>query len=118
MSAYNMSRTKYIKENSYYEDSAFAFAPSFVTDFTQDFRNKEREEEKIVSQNSNCLKSKPAFLLAKEAQEKSLAKEKRRGKVSRSAESDKGSAPLTAPPFEKGGRKLFRRFKSGDFLWK
>ena len=26
--------------------------------------------------------------------------------ISPSAEGDKGSAPLTAPPFEKGGRKL------------
>jgi len=28
--------------------------------------------------------------------------------ISLSAESDKGYAPLTAPPFEKGGRKLSR----------
>jgi hypothetical protein len=31
----------------------------------------------------------------------------KQGEVSPSADGDKGYAPLTAPPFEKGGRKLF-----------
>ena len=46
------------------------------------------------------------FLLHIQAQKKKLSKRKRRKKISRSAERDKGSAPLNAPPFEKGGRKL------------
>ena len=37
---------------------------------------------------------------------KSFAKKKRRKELSLTAVSDEGSAPSTAPPFEKGGRKL------------
>ena len=48
----------------------------------------------------------PLFLLHMRAQKKKLSKRKRRKKISRSAECDKGSSPLTQPPFEKGGRKL------------
>ena len=36
--------------------------------------------------------------------------------VPSSAEDGKGYAPLTAPPFEKGGRKLFRCFYLEFFL--
>ena len=46
------------------------------------------------------------FLLHMQAQKKKLSKRKRRNGISHSAECDKGSAPLMAPPFEKGGRKL------------
>ena len=38
---------------------------------------------------------------------KSYEKENAEIEISRSAEHDKGSAPLNAPPFEKGGRKLY-----------
>ena len=48
----------------------------------------------------------PLFLLHIQAQKKKLSKRKRRKKISRSAERDKSSALLIAPPFEKGGRKL------------
>ena len=48
----------------------------------------------------------PLFLLHMQAQKKKLSKRKRRYEISRSAERDKGYAPLMAPPFEKGGRKL------------
>ena len=48
----------------------------------------------------------PLFLLHIQAQKKKLLKRKRRAEISRSAERDKGSSPLTQPPFEKGGRKL------------
>ena len=46
------------------------------------------------------------FLLHIQAQKKKLSKRKRRKKISRSAERDKGDLPLTQPPFSKGGRKL------------
>ena len=49
----------------------------------------------------------PLFLLTKQAQKKKLLKRKRRAEILRSAERDKGSSPLTQPPFEKGGRKLY-----------
>ncbi|MGM9648319.1 MAG: hypothetical protein ACI3YH_09330 [Eubacteriales bacterium] len=49
----------------------------------------------------------PAFSLAGEGAKKKLGKKKRHGRVSRSAESEQGSAPWMATPFEKGGRKLF-----------
>ncbi len=55
MSAYNMSRTKYIKESSYYENSAFAFASGPVTDLAKDIRNKEREEKKIMKKRADDL---------------------------------------------------------------
>jgi hypothetical protein len=40
--------------------------------------------------------------------------------ISRSAERDKGSAPLTAPPFEKGGRKLSTSYSGNvvESCWK
>ncbi len=41
------------------------------------------------------------------AKEKAIKKEKRRKNISRSAERDKNSAFLTAPPSPKGGRKLY-----------
>ncbi|MBQ8382956.1 MAG: hypothetical protein IJX47_07125 [Clostridia bacterium] len=44
--------------------------------------------------------------MVEEGAKKKLSKKKRRKSISRSAERDKGYAPLTAPPFEKGGRKL------------
>ena len=58
--------------------------------------------------NSQKKKSKlhTLFLLHIQAQKKKLLKRKRRAEISRSAERDKGSSPLTQPPFEKGGRKL------------
>ena len=46
------------------------------------------------------------FFCHRRRKRKSYQKEKRREEISRSAERDKGSAPLNAPPFEKGGRKL------------
>ena len=49
----------------------------------------------------------PLFLLQNQAQKKKLSKRKRQKKLSRSAERDKGDLPLTQPPFEKGGRKLY-----------
>ena len=49
----------------------------------------------------------PLFLLHMQAQKKKLQKRKRRKEISRSAEHDKGDLPLTQPPFEKGGRKLY-----------
>jgi len=47
-----------------------------------------------------------AFSLRQKAKEKALQKERPQGAFRSYAESDKGYAPLTAPPFEKGGRKL------------
>ena len=47
-----------------------------------------------------------AFSLKQKAKEKALQKERPQGVFRSYAESDKGYAPLTAPPFEKGGRKL------------
>ena len=49
----------------------------------------------------------PLFLLHMQAQKKKLSKRKRRVEISRSAERDKSYALLMAPPFEKGGRKLY-----------
>ena len=49
----------------------------------------------------------PLFLLTKKAQKKKLQKRKRRNEISCSVEHDKGDLPLTQPPFEKGGRKLY-----------
>ncbi len=48
------------------------------------------------------------FLLTKKAQKKKLSKKKSAEKqgFSPSAEGEEGYAPSTAPPFEKGGRKL------------
>jgi hypothetical protein len=47
-----------------------------------------------------------AFFLTQEAQRKKLIKKKRRENVSRAAEREEGSAPSTAPLFEKSGQKL------------
>lgn len=38
--------------------------------------------------------------------------------ISRSADRDKGCAPLTAPPFEKGGRKLLAYLRQTDMMVK
>ena len=57
----------------------------------------------------------PLFLLHIQAQKKKLQKRKRRKKISRSAERDKGDLPLTQPPFEKGGQKLYSAGES--FNW-
>jgi len=46
------------------------------------------------------------FLWDRWRKEKALQKETPFEGISPSAEGDKGCAPLTAPPFEKGGRKL------------
>jgi hypothetical protein len=48
----------------------------------------------------------PLFLLHIQAQKKKLSKRKRQNEISRSAERDKSYALLTAPPSQKGGRKL------------
>jgi hypothetical protein len=47
-----------------------------------------------------------AFSLEPEAQRKSFQKKRQRG-ISPSAEGDRGSAPRTAPPFEKRRAKTF-----------
>jgi len=47
------------------------------------------------------------FSLQKEAQRKSYQKETPIRGISPVATGEEGSAPSTAPPFEKGGRKLF-----------
>ena len=49
----------------------------------------------------------PLFLLHMQAQKKKLSKRKRRNEISRSAEHDH-RCRWTPPPFEKGGRKLYR----------
>ena len=51
-----------------------------------------------------------AFSLATQAQRKSSQKETPQ-EISPSADGDEGSAPSTAPPFEKGGRKLFNHLQ-------
>jgi hypothetical protein len=48
----------------------------------------------------------PLFSLTQEAQRKKLIKKKHRENVSRSVEREEGSAPSTAPLFEKSGQKL------------
>ena len=48
----------------------------------------------------------PLFLLQKRAQKKKLSKRKRRNKISRSAERDKGDLPLTQPPPQKAGENF------------
>ena len=67
----------------------------------------------------------PLFLLRLILQKKKLSKRKRRKKISRSAERDKGSAPLMAPPFKKkagenfdGGEIQFGKNKSVAFAKK
>ena len=67
----------------------------------------------------------PLFLLQNQAQKKKISKRKRRKKISRSAERDKGSAPLMAPPFKKkagenfdGGEIQFGKNKSVAFAKK
>ena len=56
-----------------------------------------------LARNSSTL-----FSLALKAQRKKLCKKETPGEgVSPTAVGDKGRGPLTAPPFEKGGRKLF-----------
>ena len=44
------------------------------------------------------------------------SKNKHIKKVLRYAGGDKGYAPSTAPPFEKGGRKLFSFYHCADFI--
>jgi len=46
-------------------------------------------------------------LCKQEAQREKLTKEKRRREISPSSEGEEAYAASTAPPFEKGGRKLF-----------
>ncbi|MDD6259533.1 MAG: hypothetical protein PUA74_00400 [Clostridiales bacterium] len=45
-----------------------------------------------------------------------MAKRKRHEGISPPAGGDKGYAPSTAPPFEKGGRKLFSFYHRADFI--
>ena len=71
---------------------------------------------KYSQQPKQKIYAHPLFLLHMQAQKKKLSKRKRRdGVISHSAECDKGSAPLMAPPFEKGGRKLYLRGASLDY---
>ena len=44
------------------------------------------------------------------------SKNKHIKKVLRYAGGDKGYSPSTAPPFEKGGRKLFSFYHRADFI--
>ena len=46
------------------------------------------------------------FSLQEKGAKKKFAKRNAEEKISRSAEREEGYAPSTAPPFEKGGRKL------------
>ena len=56
-----------------------------------------------------CVEQKPssAFSLAAIGAKKKLGKKKRQVYFALLRESEEGYAPSTAPPFEKGGRKLF-----------
>ena len=61
-------------------------------------------------ENNNSSKSTTAlvaFLLQEVGAREKLTKENAEKGISRSAEREEGYAPSTAPPFEKGGRKLF-----------
>ena len=49
----------------------------------------------------------PAFFCIYRRKRKSYKKENAEIEISRSAEHDKGSLPLTSPPSPKGGRKLY-----------
>jgi len=66
--------------------------------------------DKPYCQNDSSLNSTnllATFSLQKEAQRKSYQKETPIRGISPVATGKEGSAPSTAPPFEKGGRKLF-----------
>ena len=58
--------------------------------------------------SSKCITLLAAFLFAsRRRKEKSYQKRNAEREIATSAEVEEGYAPSTAPPFEKGGRKLF-----------
>ena len=61
---------------------------------------------KYSQQTKQKIKVHSAFSFADAAAKEKLSKRKRRVEISRSAERDKSSALLIAPPSPKGGRKL------------
>ena len=61
---------------------------------------------KYSQQTKQKIKVPSAFSFADAAAKEKLSKRKRRVEISRSAERDKSSALLIAPPSPKGGRKL------------
>ena len=93
---YFWSRKSTIKEK-------FLYVSSRVVEGADPYKikPKSRQQPKEKS-NLHSL-----FLLQNQAQKKKLSKRKRRKEISHSAERDKGDLPLTQPPFEKGGRKLY-----------
>ena len=61
---------------------------------------------KYSQQTKQKIKVPSAFSFSDAAAKEKLSKRKRRVEISRSAERDKSSALLIAPPSPKGGRKL------------
>ena len=61
---------------------------------------------KYSQQTKQKIKVPSAFSFDEEGAKEKLSKRKRRVEISRSAERDKSSALLIAPPSPKGGRKL------------
>jgi len=56
---------------------------------------------------SRLFNSLAAFSLAERGAKKKLTKRNAEGRVFRRCDGEEGYAPSTAPPFKKGGRKLF-----------
>ena len=69
-----------------------------------------KEKSNTLMRTTLCQ---PLFSLTQEAQRKKLITKKRRENVSRAAEREEGSAPSTAPLFEKSGQKLSVKFLKG-----
>ena len=92
---YFWSRKSTIKEK-------FLYVSSRVVEGADPYKLK----PKYSQQPKQKIYAYPLFLLHIQAQKKKLSKRKRRKKISRSAERDKSSALLIAPPSPKGGRKL------------
>jgi len=67
---------------------------------------KEKSEEARRTPKSVCQPTTRFFFSDHEAKRKSLAKRNANERISPVATGDEGYAPSTAPPFEKGGRKL------------
>ena len=82
---------------------AFLFAKLFL------FALWSEKKKRVVGLQTRfgVLLDYPLFsLMSASGKEKSSQKRNRDLRISRSAEHDEGSAPSTAPPFKKGGRKL------------
>ena len=85
----------------------------FYNIYARPTRTQEREKMKPIFSTEQARYQKFASFFIVALKEFRVL---RNAGISLSAESDKGYAPLTAPPFEKGGRKLSRLGSAVDFV--